>query len=291
MRYAAAALVVLTCGLISFVAFQPGLTPANADLKILFRAVPAAGAPVREKDLTEIVRILNDRLDTAGYKRFAIEPASNGGIMLYMPELTSDQLAAIRSLATRRGTLEFALIANPRDHGALIAAADPLVDPAPDGAAWVPLSTGPAVQTVNLSGNQNSATRTIERDGRAVTEVLVVQNPPGQRVTDEFLVRVETARSPSGATAVEFELSDQGSQLMLQLTGSALPTAGGFKRQLAIILDGEVHSAPSINDVIGGRGMIEGNFTDEEVEQFITALRSGRLPLELEFVEAQEIER
>jgi SecD/SecF fusion protein len=50
-------------------------------------------------------------------------------------------------------------------------------------------------------------------------------------------------------------------------------------RHLAIVLDGVIQSAPRIKGPIpGGRGIIEGRFTPEEIQALVTVLKSGSLP-------------
>ena len=53
------------------------------------------------------------------------------------------------------------------------------------------------------------------------------------------------------------------------------------RRHLAIILDGLVMSAPTINSEIRGQGQISGNFTQKEVDSLVNILRAGRLPATL----------
>lgn len=78
---------------------------------------------------------------------------------------------------------------------------------------------------------------------------------------------------------VSFTMSVGGAQKMLDLTGknSPIPTSG-FKRRMAILLDGNVLSAPSLNSPIRDQGMIEGNFSNEDVEFLTSILNSGSLP-------------
>jgi preprotein translocase subunit SecD len=53
-------------------------------------------------------------------------------------------------------------------------------------------------------------------------------------------------------------------------------------RQLAIILDGTLYSAPVIRDAIeGGHAQITGSFSNEESQQISTALISGNLPVNI----------
>jgi preprotein translocase subunit SecD len=56
-------------------------------------------------------------------------------------------------------------------------------------------------------------------------------------------------------------------------------TADNVGKRLAIILDGNVYSAPNINERIsGGRAQISGNFTYEEATDLAIILRAGALP-------------
>lgn len=290
MRYIAAAVFVLIVGLIALLMMRPPFSANDAALRIVFQVASHDGAAVGKEDLAETARVIRERLAAGGFDRIAVDVTGADEIIVAAPELTEGELEAVRSLATRPGTLEFALIANQRDHAALIAKVDPLVYKAPEGAAWVPLSTGADGQPMPLVGEQNLLTRQSERDGVTVKEVLIVQKPPRQRLTDELLMDARVATGPGGAPTFEFTLSNQGGYLMQVLTGGATPAPDGFKRLLAIILEGEVHSAPTINDAIGGRGIIEGDFTRDELELLTAALRAGRLPTAVDFVEAHAVQ-
>jgi SecD/SecF fusion protein len=86
--------------------------------------------------------------------------------------------------------------------------------------------------------------------------------------------------------AVAFTFNSKGGELFGTLTGKNVPSGTGadesqMKRHLAIILDGLVVSAPTINSQIRERGQITGNFTRLEVDRLVTILRSGALPARL----------
>jgi SecD/SecF fusion protein len=83
-----------------------------------------------------------------------------------------------------------------------------------------------------------------------------------------------------GRPAVGFTLNTAGSSRMFQLTAANGPD-GNFHRRMAIILDERVLSAPQLNSAISDRGIIEGNFTREEVEFIVQILRAGKLPAAL----------
>ncbi len=67
-------------------------------------------------------------------------------------------------------------------------------------------------------------------------------------------------------------------------------TTDNVGKRLAIVLDGKIISAPSINEPItSGNGMISGNFTFQEATDLALLLRSGALPTPLNVVEERTV--
>jgi protein-export membrane protein SecD len=67
-------------------------------------------------------------------------------------------------------------------------------------------------------------------------------------------------------------------------------TTDNVGKRLAIVLDGEIVSAPSINEPItSGNGMISGNFSFQEATDLALLLRSGALPTPLLIVEERTV--
>lgn len=101
--------------------------------------------------------------------------------------------------------------------------------------------------------------------------------------------QIEVARpgfDEQGRRTVDFELAPEGARLFDEYAARAFPQ----NEQFAIVLDGEVISAPTINAPrFGGRGQISGGFTQAEVTNLVTVLRFGALPLELEEVSFSQI--
>ncbi len=83
--------------------------------------------------------------------------------------------------------------------------------------------------------------------------------------------------------AVGFSLNQQGAEKFSQLT------AQNIGRQLAIILDGRVQSAPTIEGRIYDEGRISGSFTQQEVQDLSLTLRSGALPASLTYLEERTV--
>ncbi len=67
-------------------------------------------------------------------------------------------------------------------------------------------------------------------------------------------------------------------------------TTDNVGKRLAIVLDGNIISAPSINEPItSGNGVISGNFTFQEATDLALLLRSGALPTPLNIVEERTV--
>ena len=69
------------------------------------------------------------------------------------------------------------------------------------------------------------------------------------------------------------------------------PAQAGGKGRLAIVLDSEVLSAPSINESNFARDQIQisGSFTEDEAKNLAVALRFGSLPVELQAQQAETV--
>ncbi len=66
-------------------------------------------------------------------------------------------------------------------------------------------------------------------------------------------------------------------------------TTENIGKRLAIVLDGNVISAPVINGPIGASGIITGNFTAESASDLALLLRSGALPAPLKIIEEKVV--
>lgn len=110
-------------------------------------------------------------------------------------------------------------------------------------------------------------------------------------VEDEILMTgdaIQTANvdvnPKSNEIAVALRFKPSGAKLFERITGD------NVGRQLAIVLDGVVQSAPVIRDKIsGGNASISGQFTTQEAHQLAIVLRSGALPAPLTFEEERTV--
>ena len=83
---------------------------------------------------------------------------------------------------------------------------------------------------------------------------------------------------------VSMEFSDEGGQKFADVT------ARNVGKRIAITLDGEILTAPVVQEAItGGRAQITGNRTMEEAQHLAILLRSGSLPVKLEIIENRTV--
>jgi len=90
------------------------------------------------------------------------------------------------------------------------------------------------------------------------------------RLTDAF-----RGTDNYGRLAIDFRFDEPGAKRFYNLTS----THKG--KEMAILLDDEVFSAPRIQSAISERGQITGRFTSEEVEEYVRLLQAGSLPARL----------
>jgi len=86
-----------------------------------------------------------------------------------------------------------------------------------------------------------------------------------------------------GQWQVNFSLSSEGAQRFGPFTEQ------NVHRQMAIVLEHRVYSAPVINSRIDDQGFIEGNFSQESAHDLALVLRAGALPASIKYLEERTV--
>jgi SecD/SecF fusion protein len=119
--------------------------------------------------------------------------------------------------------------------------------------------------------------------------ILTRKNEPNKEVTGQFLTSASRGVDEKSRWAVHFSFDATGADRFYELTTLNKPDAqGSFHRQLAVILDDQIESAPQVITPIRGNGQITGDFTDKQVDDLVTILRAGALPATLKTQPAAE---
>ena len=101
---------------------------------------------------------------------------------------------------------------------------------------------------------------------------------------DNLLDAQPQMNNQTNETVVSFTLDRVGAKRF----GKA--TSNGIGKQLAIVLDGKIVSAPVIRDaIVSGNGQISGNFTFQSATDLALLLRSGALPAPLKIIEERTV--
>ncbi|EKE16076.1 MAG: Protein-export membrane protein secD, accessory membrane protein, partial [uncultured bacterium] len=84
---------------------------------------------------------------------------------------------------------------------------------------------------------------------------------------------------------VSIKFDEEGTKLFAEITKR------NIGKPLAIFLDGELQSAPTVQvEITSGEAVITGNFTADEAKEQVRRLNEGALPVPLELISQQSIE-
>lgn len=231
-------------------------------------------------DIDQMIQAIKQRVDPSGTKEVTIRRYGDA-IEIIIPHAGPDDLRYIKRRITDLGQLEFRIVADPRwDED------KPIVEKA--------LALGPSQKTVVVNERDvaewvlyseeefpEGDDRLVRREAGSRKEALVLLDK--YDVTGEYLANASKDADEFGKPAVAFIFKPQGARRFGRLTGDNLPNqATGAYRNLGIVLDKEILSAPRIKSRITDRGTISGGaMDDKEVEHIISILDAGSLPAAL----------
>ncbi len=130
--------------------------------------------------------------------------------------------------------------------------------------------------------SEDSATAATTQ-GEQPQQFIIVEYPA---VVDGSELRDASAFSQTGTDGdyqISFSLKPGGAQKFGEFTGK------NIGKNLAIVLNGEVKSAPTIQGQIFDNGQITGRFTKASAEDLALTLKSGALPAKIEYQEERTV--
>lgn len=154
-------------------------------------------------------------------------------------------------------------------------------------------------KAVALIGQTPTLEFKVEKEGASDEPIPVSVNPDGSvnlgdvfaskyvasGLDGRYLKRADvTFDQTTGRPTVAISWNEEGSKLFADITRA------NVGKTLAIFLDGNVISAPTVNDVItGGQAVISGDFNTKEARDLARRLNSGALPVPIELVSTSNI--
>jgi len=233
----------------------PSLVPvAQPDVEavsdLAFSLDPREAQRIRDNVREQALKIIRNRIDQFGVAEPTVQAQGTDEIVVQLPGIQDPQRA--KELIGKTALLEFKLLAQ-----------------------------GPQAGTVEHPGSGTQVLPGKGENGRRQSYLVERRTlMTGDVLTDAHV-------SPGSATegmAVEFVLDARGTKQFGEITSA------NVGRNLAIVLDGVVESAPVIREPItGGRGQITGRFDFTEAQDLANVLRNGALPAPLKLIEERTV--
>ena len=250
-----------------------------------------------QKDISramdQMVSTIGKRLNPSGTEEVIIRRVGIDRIEIIIPGADQGVVAEKKAAVVRLGSLEFGIVANQKDHRGWLAAAKALPtgqDKLIEGDQTVAVWRDVGEKSDSMPSDSLRPVFRKDNQGKDVPakQVLIVQEPEEDRVTGDYLRRASPSISEDGSPCVNFNFDNEGAMRFFRLTSRNKPASDGTKRQLAIILDGKVHSAPNINSAIRDSGQITGNFPPAELKSLVDVLNAGALQLPIDHTPISE---
>jgi len=218
--------------------------------------------------MARAIEIIRNRIDQYGVAEVSITKQGDKWIMVQMPGLSDPQRA--EELIGKTAMLEFRIVSKDtsiaqKAFEKLEATDNPFDDEGrllPEIAELVP--QGYQIMR-NKDGGYSLVTDTASVTGADLENARVVM------------------MGENGYPEVSFSFNAEGSKKFGQLTGS------NIGRQLAIVLDNTVQSAPVVQSRITKDGRISGTFSPEEARNLAIVLKAGALPAPVKVIEKKTI--
>src|SRR6266851_5381662 len=244
---------------------------AAAELDTNYNRTPGAGGTytftlkdniaisLREEAVVQARQTIERRVNELGVTEPSIaQQGANGDeILVQLPGVTDVERA--KEIIRSTGLLELKIVEQP---------------PSPTKEALMVNGQVPEGMEI-VPGSASGAT------ADASTVYYLVKKVAAVSGTDLRNARVSV--DENNRPAVSFTLSNEGGRKFGKVSGE------NVGRQLAIILDGRVQSAPTLESKINSEGRITGSFTPEEVQNLSLILRSGALPATLTYLQERTI--
>ncbi|MGM0607866.1 MAG: protein translocase subunit SecD [Candidatus Muiribacteriota bacterium] len=216
---------------------------------------------IPDEDITDMnqeavqtaVEVIRNRIDLFGVTEPSINAVTGNRIRIQLPgESSSDMAQTIGSTAM----LEFKLV---REESGYVE------------------SVSERTKLGNIDENTESMYYGKRNQETGKTPVYVLERETLLSGTD--LTEARVGRDELGRPIVMMRFNSEGTQKFARITRD------NVNRQLAIVLDDIVMSAPAIQGAIpGGKAQIEGNFSEDEARELSIVLQAGALPAPLKKV-------
>jgi len=236
--------------------------------KLLYRLSDEKISMIKDSSAEQALETIRNRIDQFGVSEPAIYRQGTNEIVVQLPGVKEPRRAI--EVIGKTALLEFKLL---DDENPIAAQLPAFVFPGDEEKLL--REFGPKIPI----GSEILFERVVDKEtGRVTKGVHLVKKQT--LMTGDLLTEARVDIDPIfNEPFVSISFNPAGAKLFEQIT------AENIKKRLAIILDGNIYSAPVIQDRIsGGKAQITGAFNMDEAKDLAIVLRAGALPAPLEML-------
>jgi len=245
-----------------------GTAPGDPNA-LLLTMRPTTISAMQEATMTQSLETIERRINALGLTEPTIQPHGRVGkdneILVQLPG--EGDPAAAKRVIQAGGQLELKLVEDPNTYSSQAAALAAKGGVLPPG-------------TELVRGSRESRSRTSQDTGESW---YVLSRTPA--VTGRDLRNATESRNTEmpGQWQINFVLSSDAGRNFGRFTEQ------NIGRQMAIVLEKQVYSAPTIQSKIEDTGRIDGNFSQESAHELAQILRAGALPASIIYLEQRTV--
>jgi preprotein translocase subunit SecD len=230
---------------------------------------PSYVAQIKDSTMTQSLETIERRINALGLTEPTIQPRggqNSNEILVQLPG-EGDPTRAI-NVIQQGGQLELRLVEDPTPYPSQTAALAQHGGVLPIGTEIVPGRAESNTRAGTPPGGESwyVLSRNIVVTGRDLRTAVENRN-----------------QNNPGMWLVNFSLSPDAARRFGPFTEQ------NIGRQMAIVLDHRVYTAPTINGKIEDSGLIEGNFTEQSAHDLALVLRAGALPASIKYLEERTV--
>ncbi len=227
----------------------------NGQMLYTLELRPEYRAKLEKMTLEQAVKTIRNRIDQFGVAEPDIRKQQDNRIQIQLPGLDDPQRAI--TIIGKTAHLEFMLVDEEAD-------------------------VAKAVKGILPPGSALYQMQKRRGDGSYAKQPIVLKDDVV--MTGQYITDAKTQFDSYGQAYVSLSFNSRGGRIFERVTGN------NVKKRLAIVLDGKVYSAPTIQDQIsGGRASITGQFTTDEAHDLAIVLRAGSLPAPVTILEERSV--
>jgi preprotein translocase subunit SecD len=253
--------------------FRDWGTPSQSGNSITWTMSSQAQAKLGESAVEQALKIIESRINKFGVTEPTLQRQGGSGshqILLQMPGVEDPE--RVKKLIGSESHLQLMKVADLSDPGRPF--------PTEDAAKQALGGTVPPNREILPYVEREDSPQT-KQTAQKPTKFLILETPA---IVEGSELRDASPFSRTGSEYnIEFHLKPAGAQAFGEWTGK------NIGKYLAIVLNGEVKSAPVIRGQIFDTGQIEGKFTKESAEDLALTLKSGALPAPIEYQEERTV--